>query len=83
MGDHIPPSSMGPGRGIGPGRSMGASSIGPAKTGRKRPGGPSAKGPSVIPKGHGVYGRIPNVDKDGDPFTRRCPNKKPGKNSFF
>ncbi len=95
MGDHIPPSSMGPARGIGPGRGTGASSIGPAKIGRKGGGGPSMKGPnlekgkglgkdpSMIPKGHGVYGRVPSVDKDGDPFTRRSPNKKPGNNSFF
>jgi len=37
----------------------------------------------MIPKGRGVFGRIPNVDKDGDPFTRRSPHKKPGNNSFF
>ncbi len=95
MGDHTPPSSMGPGR-MGPGRTTGPSSIGPGKIGRKRLGGPSGKGPnlervgsglgrdpSMIPKGHGVFGRIPNVDKDGDPFTKRSPNKKPGNNSFF
>ena len=89
MGDHIPPSSMGPGRGIG------ASSMGPDRMGRKL-GGPSMKGPnlerggkslgkdpSMIPKGHGVFGRIPNVDKDGDPFTKRSPNRKPGNHSFF
>lgn len=89
MTDHIPPSGVGPGH-LGPER------IGPGKVGRKRPGGPSAKGPSLgrgawgverdpsmIPKGHGVFGRIPNVDKDGDPFTRRSPHKKPGNNSFF
>jgi hypothetical protein len=76
---------------------MGPGRIGPGKIGRRRPGGPSAKGlnlegggasgagrdPSMIPKGHGVFGRIPNVDKDGDPFTRRSPHKKPGNNSFF
>ena len=86
MGDHIRSSSMGPGKGIGPGRSMGASSMGPGKIGRKL-GGPSGKGlgrdPSMIPKGHGVFGRVPSVDKDGDPFTKRSPNKKPGNNSFF
>ena len=94
MGDHIRPSSMGPGKGIGPGRSMGASSMGPGKIGRKLDG-PSGKGPSLekgkglgrdpsmIPKGHGVFGRVPSVDKDGDPFTKRSPNKKPGNNSFF
>jgi len=94
VGDHIRPSSMGPGKGIGPGRSMGASSMGPGKIGRKL-GGPSGKGPglekgkglgrdpSMIPKGHGVFGRVPSVDKDGDPFTKRSPNKKPGNNSFF
>ena len=94
MGDHIPPSSMGPGR-MGPGRTSGPSSMGPGKIGRKRLGGPSGKGPSLergkglghdpsmIPKGHGVFGRIPNVDKDGDSFTKRSPNKKPGNNSFF
>lgn len=89
MADHVPPSSVGLGR-MGPGR------IGPGKIGRKRLG-PSAKGPnlerggasgigrdpSMIPKGHGVFGRIPNVDKDGDPFTRRSPHKKPGNDSFF
>ena len=76
---------------------MGPGRIGPGKVGRKRPGGPSAKGPglggggasgigrdpSMIPKGHGVFSRIPNVDKDGDPFTKRSPHKKPGNNSFF
>ena len=90
MTDRIPPSSIGPGR-VGPER------VGPGKIGRKRLGGPSAKGPglersgsssigrdpSMLPKGHGVFGRIPNVDKDGDPFTRRSPHKKPGNNSFF
>jgi len=87
VGDHIPPSSMGPGRGIG------ASSTGPGKMGRKL-GGPGGKGPglegkglgrdpSMMPKGHGVFGRTPNVEKDGDPFTRRSPYKKPGNNSFF
>jgi hypothetical protein len=89
VADHVPPSSVGPGR-MGPGR------IGPGKIGRKRLG-PSAKGsnlergesssigrdPSMIPKGHGVFGRIRNVDKDGDPFTRRSPHKKPGNDSFF
>lgn len=84
MVDRIPPSSIGPER------------IGAGKIGRKRPR-PSAKGPSsgggkasgmgrdpsMVPKGHGVFGRIPNVDKDGDPFTRRSPLKKPGNNSFF
>lgn len=87
---------------MGPGRSMSASSIGPAKIGRKLPGGPSAKGPnlerggkfafsaqklgkdpSMLPRGHGVFGRVPNVDKDGDPFTKRSPHKKPGNDSFF
>ena len=80
---------------MGPGRTIGPSSMGPGKTGRKRLGGPGGKGPSLergkefgrdpsmIPKGHGVFGRIPNVDKDGDPFTKRSPNKKPGNNSFF
>ena len=95
MGDHIPPSSIGPGRGMGPGRSMGAASTGPERMKRKL-GGPSGKGsglekggrglgkdPSMMPKGHGVYGRTPNVEKDGDPMSRRSPNKKPGNNSFF
>lgn len=94
MGDHIPPSSMEPDR-MGPGRTTWPSSIGPEKIGRKRLGGPGGKGPSLergkglardpsmIPKGHGVFGRVPNVDKDGDPFTKRSPNKKPGNNSFF
>jgi hypothetical protein len=73
---------------------MGAGSIGSGKMSRKL-GGPSGKGPSLekgkglgkdpsmVPKGHGVFGRVPNVDKDGDPFTKRSPNKKPGNNSFF
>ena len=89
MTDRIPPSSMGPGR-------MGPERVGPGKVGRKRLGGPSGKGPtlgggasgigrdpSMLPRGQGVFGRIPNVDKDGDPFTRRSPHKKPGNNSFF
>jgi len=88
VGDHIRPSSMGPGRG------MGASSIGPGKMGRKL-GGPSGKGPSMergkglgkepsmMPKGHGVFGRTHSLEKDCVPFTRRSPNKKPGNNSFF
>lgn len=70
MADRIPPSGIGPG------------SVGPAKVGRKRLGGPSAKEPSMMPKGRGVFGRIPNVDKDGDPFTRRSPNKKPNSSLF-
>jgi len=37
----------------------------------------------MLPKGHGPFGRIPNVDKDGDPFTKRSPTRKPGNNSFF
>lgn len=71
MPDSIPPKGMGPGRSMGPG-----------KIGRKRIG-PSGKDPSMIPKGVGPFGRIPNVDKDGDPFTKRQPYKKPGNNSFF
>ncbi|QIN84623.1 hypothetical protein GBA63_19690 [Rubrobacter tropicus] len=94
MGDHVPPSSVGPGRGMGPGRTGGASSMGPDRMKRKL-GGPSGKGPSMergkglgkdpsmMPKGHGVFGRTPSIEKDGDPFTRRSPNKKPGNNSFF
>lgn len=81
MGDRIPPSSL------GPGRSIGADSLGPAKIGKKSGGAFKEKGlgrePSMLPKGYGVHGRIPNVDKDGDPFTKRSPNKKPGNNSFF
>jgi hypothetical protein len=81
---------------MGPGRGMGASSTGPDKMRRQRAGGPSMKGPklerggkslgkdpSMIPKGHGVFGRVPNVEKDGDPFTKRSPNRKPGTHSFF
>jgi hypothetical protein len=41
------------------------------------------KDPSMMPKGHGIYDRVPNVEKDGDPLSRRSPNKKPGNNSFF
>lgn len=77
----MPPSN------IGPGRSIGADSLGPAKIGRKGGGAFKEKGlgkePSMLPRGHGVYGRVPNVDKDGDPFTKRSPNKKPGNNSFL
>ncbi len=67
---------------------MGADSLGPAKIGKKGGGASKEKGlgkePSTLPKGYGVYGRVPNVDKDGDPFTRRSPNqRKPGSNSFF
>lgn len=83
MGDHISPSSL------GPGRSIGADSLGPAKIGKNKGGGAFkekglGKEPSMLPKGYGVYGRVPNVEKDGDPFTRRSPNqKKPGSNSFL
>lgn len=79
MAERIPPSSISPER------------IGAGKIGRKRPG-PSpgiskasgmGRDPYMVPKGHGVFGRVPNVDKDGDPFTRRSPLKKPGNNSFF
>lgn len=79
MPDSIPPQGMSPGRGLGPGRSMG-----PGRIGRKR-GGPSGKDPSMLPKGLGPFGhgRLPSVDKDGDPFTKRSPWKKPGNNSFF
>jgi len=69
--ERIPPSSVRPGR------------VGPERLGRKSLGGPSAKDPGMLPKGQGSLGRIPNVDKDGDPFTKRSPNKKPGNNSFF
>lgn len=83
MGDHIPSSTLGLER-IGPGRTSGPSSIGPGKIGRKRLGGQSlGRDPSMLPKGYDIFGRIPNVDKDGDPFTKRSPNKKPGNNSFF
>lgn len=94
MGDHIPPASIGPGRGLGPGGGMGAASTGPARMTRKL-GGPSGKGPglqkgkglgkepSMMPKGHGLYGRTPSVEKDGDPITKRPSNKKPNNNSFF
>jgi hypothetical protein len=88
VGDHIPPASIGPGRGIGPGRACGPSSMGPDRMNRKL-GGPSGKGgllgkePSMMPRGHGIYGRVPNVEKDGDPITKRSPNRKPGNHSFF
>jgi hypothetical protein len=95
VGDHIPPSSIGPGRGIGPGGGMGAASTGPERM-RRRLGGPGGKesslqkggrglgkDPSMMPTGHGVFGRTSNVEKDGDPLSRRSPNKKPGNNSFF
>jgi hypothetical protein len=95
VGDHIPPASIGPGRGIGPGRTSGPSSMGPDRMKHKL-GGPSGRGPglergkgglgkdpSMMPKGHGIYSRVPNVEKDGDPLSRRSPNKKPGNNSFF
>ena len=99
MGDHIPPSSIGPGRGMGaastgPGKAVRPQGMGPKKGGRKSSavnplkggnavGNPSMREPSMMPKGHGVYGRTPNVEKDGDPLSRRSPNKKPGNNSFF
>ena len=95
MPGSIPPKGMGPGRGVGPGKSIGpGKSMGPPKMGRKSmalnkgsgrggTGGPSSKDPSMVPKGIGPFGRIPNVDKDGDPFTKRPPYKKPGNNSFF
>ena len=43
------------------------------------------KDSSLIKKGMGPFGhgRKPDVDKDGDPFTKRSPWKKPGNNSFF
>ena len=98
MDDHIPPANIGPGRGVGPGGGMGAASTGPDRMKRKL-GGPGGKGPglergkgtgrglgkepSMMPKGHGVFGRTPSVEKDGDPLSRRSPNKKPGNNSFF
>lgn len=70
MAERIPPSSIGPSR------------IWPGKLGRKSLGGPGGKEPSMMPKGHDVFGRIPSVDKDGDPFTRRSPNRRPN-NSLF
>lgn len=73
MPDSIPPQGMGPG-----------TSMGPGKMGRKKLG-PSGKDPSLLKKGLDPFGRgrVPNVDKDGDPFTKRRPLKKPGNNSFF
>ncbi len=92
----IGPERIGPGRTNGP-SSLGPGKIGRKRLGGPRRRGPSPTGegksdfggrslgrePSMLPKGHGVFGRVPNVDKDGDPFTRRSPNKKPGNNSFF
>lgn len=84
MADRVPPSSIGPER-IGAGK-IGRKRLGPSAKGPS-PGSSKASGmgrdPSMIPKGHGIFGRVPNVDKDGDPFTRRSPHKKPGNNSFF
>ena len=90
MAGSIPPQGMGPGRGIRP------QAMGPKKSGRKSTalnkgkgrggtGGLSGKEPSLIKKGMGPFGhgRKPSVDKDGDPFTKRSPWKKPGNNSFF
>jgi hypothetical protein len=70
---------MGPERGLGAGKSMS-----PGRIGRKRIG-PSGKDPSLLKKGLAPFGhgRVPNVDKDGDPFTKRRPYKNPGNNSFF
>ncbi|MGF1472816.1 MAG: hypothetical protein ACFB50_13890 [Rubrobacteraceae bacterium] len=81
----IPPKGIGPGCGMGPGRGLGAGkSMGPGRIGRRR-SGPSGKDPSLLKKGLGPFGhgRLPNADKDGDPFTKRSPWKKPGNNSFF
>ena len=95
MGDHIPPSSIAPSKGMDPGGNMGAASTGPDRMKRKL-GGPGGKAPgmlrgkgglgkepSMMPKGHGVFGRSPSIEKDGDPLSRRSPNKKPGNGSFF
>ena len=78
-------SSIGPDK-MRRGRGGGPSAKGPNLEG----GGWSAvagkglgKDPSMIPKGHGVFGRVPNVEKDGDPFTKPSPNRKPGTRSFF
>ena len=85
MAGSIPPQGMGPGRGMGPPR-MGRKSMSLNKgSGRGGSGGPSGKDPSLLKKGLGPFGhgRVPSVDKDGDPFTKRKPYKKPGNNSFF
>lgn len=73
MAGSIPPQGMGPGKGMGAGR-----------IGRKRIA-PGSKPPSMLKKGLGPFGhgRLPSADKDGDPFTKRSPYKKPGNNSFF
>lgn len=89
MPDSIPTQGMGPGRGMGPPR-MGRKSMALNK-GRGRgnsgagTGGPSGKDPKMLKKGMGPFGhgRLPAVDKDGDPFTKRSPWKKPNNNSFF
>lgn len=86
MGDHIPPSSIGPGKGMGAASTGPGRGLGPGRT--ARPGSPGkgkglGKDPSMMPRGYGVFGRTPNVEKDGDPLSRRSPNRKPGNNSFF
>lgn len=92
MPDKIPPQGMGPERGIGVGK-IGRKRIGPSGKGPMlERGGKSAfagqslgSGPSLLKKGLGPFGkgRVPNVDKDGDPFTKRPPYKKPGNYSFL
>ena len=79
------PNSIGPGK-IGRKRLGGPSRKGPSPTGEGKSGigGRSfGRDPCMLPKGHGVFGRVPNVEKDGDPFTKGSPNNKPGNNSFF
>lgn len=85
MPDKIPPQGMGPGRGIGPSRTGRRSMALNKSSGRGGTGGPSGKDPSLLKKGLGPFGqgRVPNVDKDGDPFTKRPPYKKLGNNSFL
>lgn len=74
------------------GSSLGGTGAPSAKGPMLQRGGKSAfagpnlgKDSSLIKKGLGPFGhgRKPNVDKDGDPFTKRSPYKNLGNNSFF
>lgn len=70
MKGQILPTSLGPSR-IG---KNGSGAFKPKSSGRE---------PTMLPKGYGVYGRVPNIEKDGDPFTKRSPHSaKPGSGFF-
>ncbi|SMC07614.1 hypothetical protein SAMN00767673_2500 [Rubrobacter radiotolerans DSM 5868] len=62
--------------------SLGSSRICRSGSGAFRPKSPGRE-PTMLPKGYGVYGRVPSIEKDGDPFTRRPPHSaKPGSGFF-